>query len=65
MFSVVHAVAIDPFPYRDPDTLMSIVARGPNNSLAVLSLVGLQACLWPALRATRVKPHDCAAGGVE
>jgi putative ABC transport system permease protein len=32
MFSVVHAVAIDPFPYRDPDTLMSIVARGPNHS---------------------------------
>jgi putative ABC transport system permease protein len=24
IFSVVHAVVIDPFPYRDPDTLMSV-----------------------------------------
>ena len=31
IFSVVHAVVIDPFPYRDPDTLMSVVARGPAN----------------------------------
>jgi predicted permease len=32
IFSVVHAVVIDPFPYRDPDTLMSVIARGPNNT---------------------------------
>ncbi len=31
IFSVVHAVVIDPFPYRDPDTLMSVIARGPAN----------------------------------
>jgi hypothetical protein len=26
MFSVIHAVVIDPFPYRDVDTLMSITS---------------------------------------
>ncbi|HEX7034234.1 MAG TPA: ABC transporter permease [Pseudomonadales bacterium] len=31
IFSVVHAVVLDPFPYKDPDTLMSVIARGPGN----------------------------------
>jgi putative ABC transport system permease protein len=30
IFSVVHAVVIDPFPYRSPDTLLSLSAVGPN-----------------------------------
>src|SRR5215510_11461092 len=30
IFSVVHAVVIDPFPYRSPDTLMSLSVVGPN-----------------------------------
>jgi putative ABC transport system permease protein len=29
IFSVVHAVVIDPFPYRSPDTLVSMAAVGP------------------------------------
>src|SRR5688572_12547586 len=28
MFSVIHAVVIEPFPYKDPDTLMSVIGRG-------------------------------------
>ena len=28
MFSVIHAVVIEPFPYKDPDTLMSVFGRG-------------------------------------
>lgn len=28
MFSVIHAVIIDPFPYRDADRLMSVTVRG-------------------------------------
>jgi putative ABC transport system permease protein len=28
MFSVIHAVVIEPFPYKDPDTLMSVWGRG-------------------------------------
>src|SRR5215510_5323152 len=30
IFSVVHAVVIDPFPYRSPDTLLSLSVVGPN-----------------------------------
>jgi predicted permease len=30
IFSVVHAVVIDPFPYRDPDTLVSLAVEGPD-----------------------------------
>jgi len=30
IFSVVHAVVIDPFPYRSPETLLSLAAVGPN-----------------------------------
>ena len=30
IFSVVHAVVIDPFPYRSPDTLLSLSAVGPD-----------------------------------
>src|SRR5262245_53082455 len=30
IFSVVHAVVIDPFPYRSPDTLMSLSIVGPD-----------------------------------
>jgi len=30
IFSVVHAVVIDPFPYRSPDTLVSMSVRGPD-----------------------------------
>jgi len=29
MYSVVHAVILDPFPYRDVDRLMSVVIRDP------------------------------------
>ncbi|MGJ5818761.1 ABC transporter permease [Paludibaculum fermentans] len=29
MFSVLHAVIIDPFPYQEPDRLMSVSVRGP------------------------------------
>ncbi|HEY8549084.1 MAG TPA: ABC transporter permease [Vicinamibacterales bacterium] len=29
IFSVVHAVVIDPFPYRNPETLVSMAAVGP------------------------------------
>jgi putative ABC transport system permease protein len=29
IFSVVHAVVIDPFPYKDPDTLMSVNLVAP------------------------------------
>jgi putative ABC transport system permease protein len=28
IFSVIHAVVLEPFPYKDPDTLMSVVGRG-------------------------------------
>src|SRR5215467_9838771 len=28
MYSVVHAVIIDPFPYKDPARLMSVQVRG-------------------------------------
>src|SRR5512132_2720298 len=28
MYSVIHAVILDPFPYRDPDRLMSVTVRG-------------------------------------
>lgn len=31
IFSIVHAVVIDPFPYRDPDTLVSVIARAPGD----------------------------------
>ena len=30
IFSVVHAVVIDPFPYRSPDTLVSLSVIGPD-----------------------------------
>jgi predicted permease len=30
IFSVVHAVVIDPFPYRSPDTLVSLSVTGPD-----------------------------------
>jgi putative ABC transport system permease protein len=30
IFSVVHAVVIDPFPYRSPDTLLSLAIVGPD-----------------------------------
>ena len=30
IFSVVHAVVIDPFPYRSPDTLLSLAVVGPD-----------------------------------
>ena len=30
IFSVVHAVVIDPFAYRDPDTLVSLAIDGPD-----------------------------------
>jgi putative ABC transport system permease protein len=30
IFSVVHAVVIDPFPYRSPDTLVSMAVVGPD-----------------------------------
>jgi predicted permease len=30
IFSVVHAVVIDPFPYRSPDTLVSLAVVGPD-----------------------------------
>ena len=30
IFSVVHAVVIDPFPYRSPDTLVSLTVVGPD-----------------------------------
>jgi predicted permease len=30
IFSVVHAVVIDPFPYRSPDTLFSLAVVGPD-----------------------------------
>ena len=30
IFSVVHAVVIDPFPYRSPDTLVSMSVVGPD-----------------------------------
>jgi predicted permease len=30
IFSVVHAVVIDPFPYKSPDTLVSMAATGPD-----------------------------------
>ncbi len=30
IFSVVHAVVIDPFPYRSPDTLLSLSVVGPD-----------------------------------
>ena len=30
IFSVVHAVVIDPFPYRSPDTLVSLALVGPD-----------------------------------
>jgi putative ABC transport system permease protein len=30
MYSVVHAVILDPFPYKDVDSLMSVQVRGPN-----------------------------------
>jgi putative ABC transport system permease protein len=28
IFSVIHAVVLEPFPYKDPDTLMSVIGRG-------------------------------------
>src|SRR5690349_8676796 len=28
MYSVIHAVILDPFPYRDPHTLLSVNVRG-------------------------------------
>ncbi len=28
MYSVIHAVILDPFPYKDPDRLMSVTVRG-------------------------------------
>src|ERR1051325_6081916 len=28
MYSVIHAVILDPFPYRDPHNLMSVTVRG-------------------------------------
>jgi hypothetical protein len=28
MYSVIHAVILDPFPYKDPDHLMSVSVRG-------------------------------------
>ena len=28
MYSVIHAVILDPFPYKDPDRLMSVSVRG-------------------------------------
>src|SRR5215471_8508889 len=28
MYSVIHAVILDPFPYRDPHRLMSVTVRG-------------------------------------
>src|SRR5436309_11731841 len=28
MYSVIHAVILDPFPYRDPDRLMSVTVQG-------------------------------------
>jgi predicted permease len=33
MFSVIHAVVLEPFPYRDPDTLLSVIARGQDRGL--------------------------------
>src|SRR6516164_9498263 len=32
MYSVVHAVIIDPFPYKDPGRLMSVQVRGKSGS---------------------------------
>lgn len=32
MYSVVHALIIDPFPYRDPARLMSVQVRGQRGS---------------------------------
>ena len=28
MYSVIHAVILDPFPYKDPDRLMSLTVQG-------------------------------------
>src|SRR5262245_50926399 len=28
MYSVIHAVIVDPFPYKDPDRLMSVTVQG-------------------------------------
>src|ERR1043166_10329214 len=28
MYSVIHAVILDPFPYKDPHRLMSVTVRG-------------------------------------
>src|ERR1039457_1813620 len=28
MYSVIHAVILDPFPYKDPDRLMSVTVQG-------------------------------------
>ena len=28
MYSVIHAVILDPFPYKDPDRLMSVYGAG-------------------------------------
>jgi putative ABC transport system permease protein len=28
MFSMIHAVVLEPFPYKDPDTLMGVIGRG-------------------------------------
>jgi len=30
MFSVIYAVVLEPFPYKDPDTLMSVIGRSPH-----------------------------------